>query len=646
MSPPGGLPGSAAGCHPETEPVRERRRGPRVGAPEQAVEGFLRSAGIAREALQVEGEGRGARYVAIRTVPGRCLESHIAEHVPIVLRGFRWPKSMRWGQGAFRWVRPLRSIVSLIEEAGQVRTVPFELEGIPVGMESRGHSQIADRLLQVMSIDGYRDQLEASYVLLGRDDRRSRIDTGAQRLAQENGLELVADPGLLDELVGLAEWPVLHFGRIEPAFRHLPGEVLRTAMRTHQRFLSLRDPVSRGIAGYVAVADNDPPDGGAQVRAGYARVLRARLSDAAFFWANDCARGLERMQAGLPGMVYHARLGDVAARVERVGRLAERVAIHIGAEAGLVRRAAQLAKCDLASETVGEFPTMQGMVGARLAEMIGENSSVVAAIAGQYRPAGPADSTVSDPVAASLVIAERADALYGFFAAGMRPTGSKDPFALRRSALALLRTLEENGLRLPLDKLMSWAEETHRGLGLPKRESAAAAVIDFVLERLSVSLRERGFRHDVISAVQGARRDSDALSIRGRLQALSAFLEAGAEAENLLSAYTRVRSILDQEGVEMPVVPPSTDLYRQPEESVLHDALLDAERLVVSALTDEDDNKAMRAIARLREPVDDFFDQVTVNAESETLRANRLRLLAHARQVMELVAAFGELEGR
>ncbi len=629
-----------------SEPVREERRGPRVGAPERAVAGFLRSAGITREELEVEGEGSAARYLAIRTIPGRSLESHVAEQVPMVLRGFRWPKSMRWGRGAFRWVRPLRAIVSLIEDTGQVRVAPFVLEGIPVGLESRGHAQIADRSLRIVSVGEYVVQLKESFVLLRSSDRRSRIEVGAQRLAQENGLELVADPGLLDELAGLVEWPVLHFGRIEAAFRHLPGEVLRTAMRTHQRFLSLRDPGTGGIAGYIAVADNDPSDGGAQVRAGYARVLRARLSDAAFFWANDRAHGLERMQAGLPGMMYHARLGDVAAKAERVGRLAERVAVHLGAEASLVRHAARLAKCDLASETVGEFPTLQGTVGARLAELAGEDPSVVAAIAGQYRPAGPSDSTVSDPVAASLVIAERADTLYGFFAAGMRPTGSKDPFALRRSALALLRTLEENGLRLPLDQLMSWAEETHGGVDLPDRECAARVVVEFVLERLSVNLRERGFRHDLISAVRGAGDDSDALSIRRRVQALADFLEAGAESEDLVSAYTRVRSILDQEGVAEPDTRPEPELYQQPEESDLDKALVNADRIIVSALVVEDDNKAMSAIARLREPVDAFFDRVTVNVESKALRGNRLRLLAYARQVMERVAAFGELEGR
>ena len=285
-------------------------------------------------------------------------------------------------------------------------------------------------------------------------------------------------------------------------------------------------------------------------------------------------------------------------------------------------------------------------MGARLAELAGEDPSVVAAIAGQYRPAGPSDSTVSDPVAATLVIAERADTLYGFFAAGMRPTGSKDPFALRRSALALLRTLEENGLRLPLEQLMSWAEETHGGVDLPDRECAARVVVEFVLERLSVNLREQGFRHDLISAVRGASDDSDALSIRRRVQALADFLEAGREAEDLVSAYTRVRNILDQEGVEEPDTRPDTILYQQPEESDLDQALVNAERIVVSALLDEDDNKAMSAIARLREPVDAFFDHVTVNAESEVLRGNRLRLLAYARQVMERVAAFGELEGR
>ena len=628
-----------------TEDVRQARRGPRVGAPERAVEGFLRSAGVARDALEIQGEGSAARYFVTLVIPGTSLDSHIAERVPAVLRGFRWPKSMRWGRGSFRWVRPLRSVVSVIEDGGQIRAASFELEDIPVGLASRGHPLLADRPLRIESIAGYARQLESAFVRLRSEDRRARIEAAAGRLAAENGLTLVDDPGLLDELAGLAEWPVMHLGRIEPSFRHLPGEVLRTAMRTHQRFLSLRDPGDDGIAGYVAVADADPADGGARIRTGYARVLRARLSDAAFFWANDCARGLENMRDGLGGMVYHAQLGGVAERVKRVASLAQLVAGHIGADEMLVQRAAILAKCDLASETVGEFPTLQGTAGGRLAALAGEDSSVVAAISGQYRPSGPSDATVSDPVAASLVIADRADVLYGFFAAGLRPTGSKDPFALRRSALALLRTLEENSLRLPLMRLMGWAEEAHRGVDLPGRDGAAADVVKFTLERLSVSLRERGLRHDVIAAVRNCSDDSDAVSISRRVQALSVFLDGGADAEDLLSAYTRVRSILDQEGVPDGAFPDAA-LYREPEEAALADALSGAEREIETALAEERHGAAMARIARLRSPVDAFFERVTVNAESEALRRNRLRLLGHARRIMERAAVFGELEGR
>ena len=629
-----------------TSAVRETRRGPRTSAPERAVEGFLRSAGIEREALVTEGEGSAARYLAILEVPGKSLDSHIAERVPAVLRSVRWPKSMRWGRGSFRWVRPLRSIVSVIEEGGQVRPAPFDLEGIPVGCETRGHPFLADTPLRVTAIGDYAAQLGSAFVQLSSEDRRARIEEGARRMAKENGLELVDDPGLLDELAGLVEWPVLHFGRIEPDFRHLPGEVLRAAMRTHQRYLSLRDPMGGGIAGYVAVADTDPEDGGARIRAGYARVLRARLSDAAFFWANDRARGLEGMQTGLQGMVYHAQLGGVAERVERIGFLAERIARQIGADADQVRRAALLAKCDLASETVGEFPALQGTAGARLAALAGEDAAVVDAIAGQYRPAGPSDDTVSGPVAASLAVADRADALYGFFAAGLRPTGSKDPFALRRSALALLRTLEENTLRLPLAQLMDWASEAHAGVDLPNRHDAVREVLDFVLERLSVSLRERGFRHDVIAAVRGTRDDSDAVSLGLRVQALSSFLAKSVEAGHLLSAYTRVRSILDDEGVPVGIAPPRVALFREPEESSLQSALAEVEQAVEAALRQELDDVAMAGLAGLRGPVDAFFDRVTVNVEGEELRDNRLRLLARARRTMERVAAFGELEGR
>ncbi len=636
----------ARGMPSGTSAIREKRRGPRTSAPERAVEGFLRSAGIAREALETEGEGSKARYVAILEIPGKSLDAHIAERVPAVLRSVRWPKSMRWGRGAFRWVRPLRSIVSVIEDGGELHSAPFTLEGIPVGCVSQGHPFLADNPIHVVSVDSYAAQLEAAFVLLASADRRARIEDGAKRLAEENGLELVDDPGLLDELAGLVEWPVLHFGRIETDFRHLPGEVLRAAMRTHQRYLSLREPRGGSIAGYVAVADTDPEDGSAQIRSGYARVLRARLSDAAFFWGNDAARGLDDMKTGLRGMVFHAQLGGVAERVERVAFLAERIAGRIGADTDKVRRAALLAKCDLASETVGEFPTLQGTAGARLAALAGEDAAVVEAIAGQYRPAGPSDGTVSGSVAASLVIADRADALYGFFAAGLRPTGSKDPFALRRSALALLRTLEENGLRLPLVQLMAWASHAHVGMDLPNSDDAAREVVEFALERLSVSLRERGFRHDVIAAVRGARDDSDAVSLCLRVQALSTFLAEGTEAEDLLSAYTRVRSILDDEGVPAGSAKPTVALFREPEETSLDIALAEVEQAVDSALREELHTAAMAFLARLRGPVDAFFDRVTVNVEAEELRDNRLRLLARARRTMERAAAFGELEGR
>ncbi len=634
------------GIPPGTEAREEVRRGPRVGAPEKALAGFLRSAGVERDALQTEGEGVAARYVARRRIPGRSLDDCLAEIVPAALRGLRWPKSMRWGRGGFRWVRPLRSIVSLIEEDGAVRVAPFDLEGIPVDRSSSGHPFLSSGALRADSVSGYLRQLEAAFVCVSAEARRARILEGAGRLAEEYGWTLVDDQGLVEELAGLAEWPVVHSGQIEPEFRHLPDEVLRSAMRTHQRFLSLRDPVRGEIAGYVAVADTDPADGGERIRTGYARVLRARLADAAFFWENDRRLGLEAMRAGLQGMVYHARLGGVLDRTERVAALAERVARHLGADAAQARRAALLAKCDLASGTVGEFPALQGTVGGRLAELAGEAPSVVAAIAGQYRPAGPSDTPVTDPVAAALAIAERADSLYGFFAAGLRPTGSRDPFALRRSALALLRTVEENRLRLPVSDVVAWAEQGHAGMDLPNREDAAAQAVAFVLDRLSVSLRERGYAHDSIAAVRAAREDTDPVSLAGRVEALTGFLAGGGAADDVLAAYTRVRSILDQERFDGPAAPPEAGLLERAEERDLAQAISEADGAVEAALAGEAEESALAALATLREPVDRFFDRVKVNDESATLRDNRLRLLLEARRVMERVAALGELEGR
>ena len=631
-----------------TAAVEEVRRGPRVGAPERALAGFLRSAGVGPEALAIEGEGKGARHVLRRRIPGRRIDAHLAEIVPAVLRGLRWPKSMRWGRGDFRWVRPLRSIASVLEESGELRLVPFDLAGIPVRATVPGHPRLAPGPVAVESVAGHGRRLLAARVLLGREERLARIEAGAARLAAEHGLELVPDRGLLAELAGLVEWPVAHFGRIEPEFRELPDAVLRTAMRTHQRFLSLRDAEGR-IGGYVAIADHDPADGGARIRAGYARVLRARLADAAFFWASDRRRGLERMRPALAGMVFHARLGTMADRVDRITAIAGRVADRLGADAGQVRRAAALAKCDLAAETVGEFPALQGVAGGRLAALAGEPAPVVAAIAGQYRPAGPGDAVVSDPVAASLVLADRADTLYGFFAAGLRPTGSKDPFALRRSALALLRTLEENRLRLPVAELVGWAAAAGRSLPLPGREEAAGEVVEFVLDRLAVSLRERGFPADLVAAIRAVP-DSDPVSWQRRASALVAFLDRREGGEDLLAAYTRVRSILDQEGgartVPMSDPAPDPARFRQAEEVALERARVAADGLVDAALAGEDFAAALAAMAALRPAVDAFFDQVTVNVECPELRRNRLLLLAATRRLLERVGDLARLEGR
>lgn len=688
---------------PEKE---ERIRGPRVGAPEAALRGFLRSTGVCPDSLEVEGEGRGARHVVRRLLPGRSLDAHLADLVPRVVRDFRWPKSMRWTSGGLRWVRPLRGIASVVEEQGAVRPVEFDIEGIPVGAVSRGHPLLAPRDLPVRSIAAWSEDMAAAHVLLDPGERRRRIEAQAGRLAAEQGLELIADPGLLEELVGLTEWPVCHLGRIEEAFLDLPDEVLRLAMRTHQRFLSLRTPNGGRVAGYVAVADAEPADGGDRIRRGYARVLRARLADAAFFWANDRARGLAAMRPELAGMTYHAALGSVDARIRRVARIAGEVAEEIGAEPELAVRAAELAKCDLASETVGEFPALQGRIGGRLAELSGEHPSVTRAVAGQYQPAGPSDSTVSDPVAAALVLADRADALYGFFAAGIRPTGSRDPFALRRAALALLRTLWERRIGISLRRLVGRAEEAHADMALPNRSDAAAEVVRFVLERVDVSLREQGFAHDIVAAVRrcdpaaspcressaidlpaaagrhgihsgGSRRhdngqaaiaaskpahlhgpddDDESAMRRGRrsfdvvviferVQALTEFLKTEAGAD-LLAAYRRVANILDREQADRNLPRPAEEDFVLPEEQSLFDAefLLSAE--VSGALRSGDEAAALSALSRFCLPVERFFDRVMVNDECVHLRDNRLRLLSSVRRAMEAVAAFGEIEGR
>jgi glycyl-tRNA synthetase beta chain len=657
-----------AEVEPAVETPGREERGPRIGAPEQAIEGFLRKHGAAREALRQE----GAFWVLFR--PGERIEAAalVARAVPAVLHAFPWPKSMRWGcGGSFTWVRPLKRILCLLDGA----VVPFDLRqgeddahGLRSGPETEGHRIMAPGAFAVRGAAEYLEGLRARKVVVEAEERARIIREGVARLAAAEGLEVVADEGLLAEVAGLVEWPVPLLGRIDDAFMDLPPEVMRTTMRVNQRYFALRTPDGRAAPRFAVVANVEARDGGAAIVAGNERVLRARLADARFFWDQDRRERLESRLPKLDGVVFHAGLGSLGERVRRLERLARIIAPWVGADPVLAARTAKLAKADLASGMVGEFPELQGVMGRYYALHDGEEARVAEAIAAHYRPLGPNDAVPDEPVAIAVALADKLDQLVGFFTIGERPSGSGDPFALRRAALGVIRIVRENGLRLPLFEILEAArrgierslDEVRRGGGRavivvpnPDHEIVRAVrpetveVYDFLTERLRVQLRAEGMRHDVVSAVLGAVRDDDLNRLLRRADAVRAFL-ATEDGANLLTAHRRAANILRIEerrdghaydtGYER-------HLLKAPEEQALAEALETAARRVELDLAAEDFERAMDNLAALRGPVDAFFDRVTVNDPAPELRRNRLRLLARLRAVMDAVADFSKVEG-
>ncbi|GGG18500.1 glycine--tRNA ligase beta subunit [Caldovatus sediminis] len=655
-----------AEVEPAVETPGREERGPRLGAPEKAIEGFLRKHGATREALREE----GGFWVLAR--PGERIEAAamIARAVPAVLRAFPWPKSMRWGRGgSFVWVRPLKRILCLLDGA----VVPFDLRhgdddahGLRSGGETEGHRIMAPGAFAVRGAADYVEGLRARKVVVEAEERARIIREGVARLAAAEGFEVVPDEGLLAEVAGLVEWPVPLLGRIDDAFMDLPPEVMRTTMRVNQRYFALRTPEGRAAPRFAVVANVEARDGGAAIVAGNERVLRARLSDARFFWDQDRKERLESRLPKLDGVVFHAGLGSLGERVRRLERLARVIAPQVGADPVLAARAARLAKADLASGMVGEFPELQGVMGRYYALHDGEDARVAEAIAAHYRPLGPNDAVPDEPVAIAVALADKLDQLVGFFAVGEKPTGSGDPFALRRAALGVIRIVRENGLRLPLFGILDAARRgIERSLAEARRERAVIVVpnpdheivrevrpetvevYDFLTERLRVQLRAEGMRHDVVSAVLGAVRDDDLNRLLRRADAVRRFLESE-DGANLLVAYRRAANILRIEerkdghaydtGYER-------HLLKAPEEEALAEALETAARRVELDLEAEDFERAMDNLAALRGPVDAFFDRVTVNDPAPELRRNRLRLLARLRAVMDAVADFSKVEG-
>jgi len=635
----------------------EERRGPRADAPVQAVEGFLRSTGLARDQLEEREDRKGRVLFATIRHEGRPAPEAVAEAVEHAVRSFPWPKSMRWGGGSLRWVRPLQSILCILTDEQGAEAVPLEIDGIRAGATTRGHRFMAPEPVSVRDFDDYTNRLRAGRVILDAEDRAERIRHDMTQLAFARGLEPVEDPGLLAEVAGLVEWPVVLMGTIDAGFLDLPPEVLQTSMKAHQKFFSVRNPATGRIEQFVTVANIEAPDGGAAILAGNDRVLSARLADAKFFWENDLRtvrdRGLEGMAKPLEGVVFHARLGTQAERVRRIETLAREIAPAVGALPDLAAEAARVAKADLASEMVNEFPELQGVMGRYYAAAAGHDDGVPEACEEHYRPLGPLDSVPEAPLSVTVALADKIDMLTGFWAIDEKPTGSKDPFALRRAGLGVIRCILHNGLRMPLASVLELGVKA-QPVEMPQKgdlprwpDLHVHDLLSFLADRLKVVLRDEGMRHDVIDACFALGGQDDLVLLVARVWALQEFL-ATEDGANLLAGYRRASSIVEIEGKKDGVAyegEPSPKFADQAEERALFAALDAAEPAIAAAVAAEDFTAAMREMATLRAPVDAFFDAVLVNSDNAIVRRNRLCLLNRVRVVMGRVAVWEKIEG-
>lgn len=668
-----------AGLPARGEAVREERRGPRVGAPEAAVQGFLKSAGLSSldQATTVTDPKKGEFYLAVIERPGRETLDVLAEILPGIIKSFPWPKSMRWGAasaqpGSLRWVRPLQSIVATFgPETETPDVVPFAVEGISAGTTTRGHRFLSPEPFEVRRFDDYVPALERANVILDADRRKDIILHDAKDLAFARGLDLVEDEGLLEEVAGLVERPVVLMGSFEERFLEIPAEAIRATIRANQKCFVLRKSGSEELApAFLLVSNLVASDGGAAITAGNERVVRARLSDARFFWETDKATKLEDRLPKLDSIVFHEKLGTQGERVARIAGLARRIAsdIDVQFDLDLVERAARLAKADLVTEMVGEFPELQGLMGRKYATLQGEDPRVAAAIKEHYKPLGPSDRVPTEIVSIAVAMADKLDLLAGFWSIDEKPTGSKDPFGLRRAALGVIRLILENGLRLPLLDGPIWdAFDELPGKSVAILDLSSVAALDaldedteltdprakdllaFFADRLKVYLRDQGARHDLIDAVFALPGQDDLLLVVRRVEALGAFL-ATDDGKNLLAGYKRAANILrieeKKDGRAYDAAPDAAlAASGEPEERALAEALTAAREEASAAVAAEDFSGAMRALSRLRAPVDAFFEKVTVNADDPALRRNRLLLLNALRAATREVAEFSRIEG-
>jgi len=649
----------------ESRSQREERKGPKVGAPEKALEGFLRSTGLTIDQLERQEDKKGAFYVAVIDKPGRKAADIVAEVLEQTIRNFPWPKSMRWGNGTLRWVRPLHTILCILVGDDGAEVVPMDVDGIAAGNTTRGHRFMGPAAFSVTSFDDYEAKLKRAKVMLRAEERANAIWQDATTQAFANGFDVVEDRGLLAEVAGLVEWPVVLMGRIDDQFLDLPPEVLQTSMKEHQKFFSVRNPKTGRIERFVTVANIETADDGATILNGNQRVLSARLADAKFFWDNDlrvAKAGMQPWLDGLAKVTFHNKLGSQRDRIDRIATLARRIAPIVGADPDQAAEAAQISKADLRSEMVGEFPELQGLMGRYYALVAGRDAAVAAASEEHWKPQGPSDMVPTAPVSVAVALADKLDTLTCFWAIDEKPTGSKDPFALRRAALGVIRLVLENDLRTNLIELFltaigeippeGWLGEY--GLDVFYRGDRSEVVspvvnnlLSFFHDRLKFYLKDQNIRHDVIDACIAMPGNDDLTLLVKRAQALQATLETD-DGENLIQGFKRANNILmqaeEKDGVEYSF---GADIKfaEDPAEKDLFNALDTAEAQIAPAMAAEGFGDAMAAMATLRAPIDRFFTDVQVISESQIIRRNRLNMLSRIRQICSSVADLTKIEG-
>jgi glycyl-tRNA synthetase beta chain len=639
--------------------LKTERRGPKMGAPDAAVQGFLKATGLkSLDEAKIQRDPKGDFYIALIEKPGRATIDLLAEILPVIVRTFPWPKSMRWGErsaksGSLSWVRPLHSIIATFGlETEEPDVVKFSVDGIETGQTTFGHRFMAPAAISVRRFEDYEAKLKAAKVVLDPQARKDIILEDAKELAFAQGLELVEDQVLADEVAGLVEWPVALMGTFEKEYLSIPDEVIRATIRNNQKCFVVRDPKTGKLTNkFILTANIEATDGGKTIIGGNERVIRARLSDAKFFYETDLKTKLEARLPKFDQIVFHEKLGTQAERIKRIERLAAEIAPLVGADVEKAKRAAHLAKADLLTEVVGEFPEVQGLMGKYYAQAQCEDASVAAASEEHYKPQGPTDRVPTDPVSVAVALADKVDTLVGFWAIDEKPTGSKDPYALRRAALGVIRLIVENALRV---SILNVAISALGGL-LDKRPKEAivdgqklpADLLSFFADRLKVQLRDQGARHDLVDAVFSLGGQDDLLLVVRRVEALGKFLDTD-DGKNLLAGIKRASNILAIEEKKDKRTfdgAPDAGLYNLPEEKALATAIDQVKSEAGAAVQKEDFASAMSAMAKLRPAVDAFFDKVKVNDDEPKVRENRLKLLNEIRAATRAVADFSKIEG-